>query len=274
MLNHTDLDPYENSNNTSLAAQIPEVIAVTGILSFLSITGTAGNALVLYVFYQKEDNKVSTFFIKVLALVDLTTCLIIIPYTIIFEYINFPIQYDFLCKLYQLLITSNIPFSALIMVAIAADRYFSICHPFLHALNLWRAKLMTVILGLFSCGIGVIISLMYGVYDHSDKVGMPPGHHQNGLGNQSYIQSNDINITTEFHEASAFIPDYNFGPYDNSSTSIILVGKCRPNQLIFSVNFHRNFQTFYSVLFLILLIIVTIGIKFGYECFLAQILHE
>ena len=257
MLNLTDLDPYENSNYTSLAVQAPEVITVIGILSFLSIMGTAGNALVLYVFYQKEDNKVSTLFIKVLALVDFTTCLIVIPYTIILESREFMIQYDFLCKLYQFLITSNIPFSALIMTAIAIDRYFCICHPYLHILNLWRAKLMTIMLWLFSSGLGVIVSLMYGVYDHDhlDKVMMPPaGYHQNG--NQSYVQSNDTNTTDEFHNAFAFIHDDNFDT--NSSKLITWIGQCRRNELIISDNFRKHFEIFYSVLYLISLIVVTV----------------
>ena len=111
-----------------------------GILSVLSVMGIAGNSLVLYDFYHKKDQQVSTHFIIVLALVDFTTCLVVIPYTIVLEFRDFLIDYDSLCKLYQFLITSNIPFSALIMVAIAIDRYLCICHPFLNALNLTRAK--------------------------------------------------------------------------------------------------------------------------------------
>ena len=272
MFNHSDLlDPYEHPDYTSLGSQTPEVIAVIVILSFLSITGTAGNALVLYVFYQKKDKQVSTLFIIVLAFVDFTTCLIVIPYTIILESRAFMLYYDFLCKLYQFLITSNIPFSALIMVAIAIDRYFCICHPFLHTLNLRRAKIITVVLGMFSCGLGVIVSLMYGVYDHLDNVMMPPpGYYQNGLGNQSSIQSNDTNTTDEFHDASAFIHDYNFGPYDDPSKLIIWIGQCGPNQLIISDKFRQYYQIFYTVLYLISLVIVIVLYVLIYHSVLAR----
>ena len=69
-------------------------------------------------------------------------------------------------QVYQFLITSNIPFSALIMVAIAVDRYLCICHPWLSAtvMSVRRAKIVVTILGIFSMFIGVIVGLMYGVY--------------------------------------------------------------------------------------------------------------
>src|SRR6218665_745055 len=141
-----------------------ELYVVMAILILLSLTGTAGNALVMYVFSQKKDKLVSTLFILVLALVDFVTCLVVIPYTIYMEFVNFHIDSDFVCKLYQFLITSKMPFSAFIMVAIAVDRYFCICHPFLHAMTVFRAKLVVAILAVLAAGIGVCVSLMYGVY--------------------------------------------------------------------------------------------------------------
>src|SRR6218665_1822819 len=139
------------SSSSSSAADQPttspeELYVVMAILILLSLTGTAGNALVMYVFSQKKDKLVSTLFILVLALVDFVTCLVVIPYTIYMEFVTFHIDSDFVCKLYQFIITSNIPFSAFIMVAIAVDRYFCICHPFLHAMTVFRAKLVVAVL--------------------------------------------------------------------------------------------------------------------------------
>jgi len=91
-------------------------------LSILSVIGAAGNALVLYVFCRKRDTLVSTLFILVLAVVDFVTCLVIMPCTAFMEYVDFHIVNDQFCKVYQFLITSSIPFSAMIMVAIAVDR--------------------------------------------------------------------------------------------------------------------------------------------------------
>jgi len=90
-----------------------------------------------------------------------------------------------LVQIYHFLITSNIPFSALIMVAIAVDRYLCICHPWQSAqlMNQARAKLVVTALGdrspcpilelwklvvtalaLFAALIGICVALMYGVY--------------------------------------------------------------------------------------------------------------
>ena len=73
-------------------------------------------------------------------------------------------MYDAVCKGYMFFITFNIPLSAFIMVAVGFDRYFCICHPFLRAMTVTRAKLCLVALTLLSCALGIITSLGYGVY--------------------------------------------------------------------------------------------------------------
>ncbi|KAI0207213.1 hypothetical protein LSAT2_008141, partial [Lamellibrachia satsuma] len=155
-----DITNHEGSEEPSRT----EVYAVMVILSFLSVLGTGGNAMVLYVFVRKRDHFVSTLFILALAFVDFITCLVVIPFTIYMEYVDFVVNYDIVCKIYLFLITSNIPFSALTMAAIAVDRYFCICHPFLHAITLQRARVTIVSLMLFAGVLGIIVSLMHGVY--------------------------------------------------------------------------------------------------------------
>lgn len=138
---------------------------VIGFLSLMSVVGTAGNALVLCVFFKKrKEMAVSTLLIIVLAVVDFVTCLVVIPYTIYMESVDFQLHSDILCKVYQFLITSNIPFSALIMVLIAVDRYLCICHPFLRVLTVARAKGVIATLGFFAAALGLCVSLMFGVY--------------------------------------------------------------------------------------------------------------
>lgn len=73
-------------------------------------------------------------------------------------------MYDFICKAYLFSLTFNVPLSAFIMVAVGFDRYFCICHPFLHAMTVKRAKICLVCLTFIACVLGVITSLSYGVY--------------------------------------------------------------------------------------------------------------
>jgi len=134
-LNQCGHDVVTSTLSSPETSGASELYVVTTILAVLSVVGTAGNALVLYVFSQKKDKLVSTLCIVVMASVDFITCLVIIPYTVFMEHASFHVHSDVVCKLYQFLITSNIPFSALIMVAISIDRYLCICHPFTRALN-------------------------------------------------------------------------------------------------------------------------------------------
>lgn len=66
-----------------------QMLTVIILLSFLSVVGTSGNALVLYVFKRKKDELASTLFIMVLAGVDFVTCLIIIPFTVYMESVRY-----------------------------------------------------------------------------------------------------------------------------------------------------------------------------------------
>lgn len=104
----------------------------------------------------------STIFILALAWTDIFTCSVIIPLTIAFTATDGDLRVDFLCKLYQFLITFNVPLAAFIMVAIAVDRYFSICHPFLHAVTPRRARLTVFFLCIFAFSLGTITALGYG----------------------------------------------------------------------------------------------------------------
>ena len=83
----------------------------------------------IYVFSRKKVKSTSTVFILALAATDFFTCLLIIPFTIAVEFMGKRVHSDSAYKVYQFLISSNMPFSAFIMVAIAIDRYFCIRAP-------------------------------------------------------------------------------------------------------------------------------------------------
>lgn len=256
-----------------------ELYIVITLLSLMSLVGTAGNALVIYVFSKKRDKQVSTLFIVVMAIVDFTTCLFVIPYTIVMEYIEFNIKFDALCKLYQFLITSNIPFSALVMVAIAVDRYLCICHPFLRALTVARAKKVTISLALCAVGLGVIVALMYGVYT------LPPAktcdqHVLNGTLGDVILNTTSIHIASGASVArndavtAATSSDTRLGdlsyqhvthsasgaeqPDVGANRQYVYTGFCGPNELLISESFQGHFQRFYTAIFVLCLAVVVV----------------
>jgi len=76
---HSDYSNSIDSINFDSSIHLFALIAIWIVLLVTIIFGTIGNTLVLYVYINRKDNKSCTFFIKVLAVVDLIICLILAP---------------------------------------------------------------------------------------------------------------------------------------------------------------------------------------------------
>ena len=79
--NGTYLDD-SGSLTTELVEHSAHLFVLIGIWIVLLVTiifGTTGNMLVLYVYINRKDKKTCTFFIKMLAVVDLVICSILAP---------------------------------------------------------------------------------------------------------------------------------------------------------------------------------------------------
>ncbi|XP_052761130.1 cholecystokinin receptor type A-like [Mya arenaria] len=242
------------------------LMAVIGILSFFCVLGTVGNFLVLYVYVRKRNKVASTVFIITLACTDFLTCVLIIPYTIVLEYMDYFIKYDFLCKCYMFLITSNVPFSAFIMMAIAVDRYFCICYPFTHFLTTRRAKLIITILASFAFVLGIITALNFGVNFRMSKL----------YTNETSLLAHQIRqeVSKQEHiDGIMFVPKSNWtyseivyplnrtkiSASDNITVSVLMYdGICKPNGLIFNHSFTETYQKIYSSFFVIVIVVVAI----------------
>lgn len=256
-----------------------ELYSVVTLLVTLSAFGMAGNVLVLWVFRQKKDKLVSTVLIIVLACVDLSTCVVVIPYTVFMESVGFLIENDVVCKVYQFLITSNIPFSALIMVTIAVDRYLCICHPFLRSGSTRKAKRAVVGLGLFAAGIGLCVSLMYGVYYRPAGSQLQPPdasvpsrtatvEPQNYVIEAALLNAppNRLNETQSLEGKLRSpgivclkpIPTTNYSeqPPEDPDQRAAYDGVCAPNDLLLSRDFQWYFQKVYNGLFLVCFVTV------------------
>ncbi|XP_060073146.1 orexin receptor type 2-like [Ylistrum balloti] len=198
-----------------------ESIAIICMLAVFSVIGTVGNVLVIYVYAQRKDHLTSSVFILALAGTDFITCLIVIPYTIVAIFETYVLRFDAVCKFYNFLITSNVPLSAFIMVAIAVDRYICICHPFVHIMTVPRAKTIVSLLGAFACVLGLITALHYDVYQTLPDI--------------SAFLSNGSNL---------------------EQCEIIYTGVCQPTSKILNDSFREVYQKIYASFFLICVLLV------------------
>ncbi|XP_060077931.1 orexin/Hypocretin receptor type 1-like [Ylistrum balloti] len=138
-------------------------------LSAFALVGTVGNILVLYGFTRCRQKFTSSLFILTLAGIDLITCVITIPSTIAMEVLDFVVSFDIVCKIYHFLVSTTIPFSAFVMVAIAVDRYFCICKPFAKVMTHYRVWIIVASLCITSICLGMLSCLNYGVYQNPDN---------------------------------------------------------------------------------------------------------
>nr|KAG5704408.1 hypothetical protein BaRGS_031114 [Batillaria attramentaria] len=139
-------------------------IALYTMLSLFSVVGVIGNAIAFYIFFLRRNSGTSVIFILALAGTDFVTCLVTIPFTIVFEAVRYNLRYDIVCKMYFFFICSTIPYSSFIMAAIAFDRYFCICHPFMHVFTIPRARLIVLCLAIPAFSFGIITGMTYGIY--------------------------------------------------------------------------------------------------------------
>jgi len=239
------------SEDEEFVVTAAEMYFIVTMLAVFSVFGSAGNALVLYVFSTAKDDLVSTLFIIVLAVVDFSTCLVVIPLTIVVELVSYHVRFDVLCKLYQFLITSNIPFSALIMTAIAVDRYFCICHPFARLLTLRRARVVVLVMAAFSSVLGMVGALTHSVYQRVREV-----------------------INTTEHGAVTQLTRTLPVAWKNQSAVLVsetvYTGQCIPTDLILNDPFTLAFQRCYTAIFIVCLGIVVVLYSLIYRSVLRQ----
>ncbi|ESO97936.1 hypothetical protein LOTGIDRAFT_153047 [Lottia gigantea] len=159
---------YENLRSESY----PNVVILTALLGLLFLIGTIGNILVVVVFARSFVKHNSTYLILTLAVVDLTINLVNIPGVLLKEW-YYPFRSDTVCRMWELIQMATIPISALILVAIAFDRYFLICKAFKGPIPLFWSKLFlccAIIIGLV---LGIPPMLAVGVHQVKNSVAPP-----------------------------------------------------------------------------------------------------
>ena len=223
-----------------------EVYIAMVIVGCLSVAGTAGNALVIYVFSHQKQKMTCTIFILSLAYADFMTSFVTMPFTITLELLE-KLEYDPVCKIFHFLVNSTVPFSALNMAAIAVDRYICIVHPLKHVtiMTINRAKyvvgallLMAITLGLLSCLIfGTSLRQVTCVMINStdDSMANETSHHR---------------TVADAVLCNASLEVVNF--------EIIQTGYCLRNDIILGRSFFVVVQQIHSSIFAVCLVVVIV----------------
>ncbi|GAB1605930.1 protein trapped in endoderm-1-like [Argonauta hians] len=229
-------------------------LPVEYMLGFFVIFGAIGNTLAICVFARKKEKLPHTIFIITLAVTDFLTCSIIVPMTIYMLHINFETNSTILCRVYHFLITFNVPFSAFIMVAIAVERYLSVCHPFLHLMKP-KSTLFTILTMLLFCSsLGLITSLCHGIKLSCKTPSLPS---MNTFQNYNVSKKEIFNMTEYFESDGVFSSEnvtnssFNVVDVENSSQQNCTRYVCSFTTKIFSLRFLHIYQKVYAFLFLL-----------------------
>ena len=123
---------------------VNELIPLFVILSVLLLLGLVGNAGLIWYVWSEAKKNVGTFFLLVLAgvdmLISLTVTLVVYEYSKIYI-----LQNEAVCKISAFLRFAASLFSAFVLVAIACHRYQMVCRPLKKQLDITAAKTLTMV---------------------------------------------------------------------------------------------------------------------------------
>ncbi|XP_064610876.1 D(3) dopamine receptor-like [Liolophura sinensis] len=157
-------------NDDKARLYIPVVLYILILL----VTGVIGNSLVLYVYLKRFKRTSSNYFILSMAMFDMVACCIGMP-TEIYD-LRYPYMFysNAACKLFRFSESVPIIGSALILVAVAFDRYFKICRP-LRNTPLRYIKKICIAIGIFAFLTTIPTIFVFGLKDvktnYTDVIG-------------------------------------------------------------------------------------------------------
>ena len=136
------------------AARFWVLVGTTAILATISVVGTAGNALTVFVFGWRLPRSTPNMLICVLGGVDLVIDLVVIPASIA-DVWEAELHNEASCRASHMLRIAVVMFETFVLILIALDRYLRIC--FIPPVRLRRLHLR-LILTLF-----VLLALLLGL---------------------------------------------------------------------------------------------------------------
>lgn len=161
---------YESLLKRENANEAKALVPVTVYLVMLMIIGVIGNAIVLYVYKYRFRRSTSRIFILCLAIFDMITCLLGMPYHIIDMLYPYMFVWDTTCKVMSFSLTFTILSSIFILNLIAIDRYRKICKPFEKQLSGMGSKILSYVIVLVALICAIPMLFMYGSADIATRI--------------------------------------------------------------------------------------------------------
>ena len=132
-------------------------------ISLVMVLGLFGNAFVCYYYTFKEKRSPNTFFIVILSVYDLLTCLITMPYEIAIISLYYTFVDTLACNIFRFVNSFLTIASMLTLVAIATDRYKRICQVTRPQMNIPHALRVSIIIMLLSTIMAIPTLLLHRV---------------------------------------------------------------------------------------------------------------
>ena len=219
-----------------------------------------------------------------MAVIDLFTCMLIIPMTAFFEYTEYRLKSDILCRMYHFLITSKVPLSLFIMVVIAIDRYMCICRPLHKLITRARAKVIIVTLAVVACALGAVSAVFHGLYQVFETLDLKRIDQKAGTNfslSTTFILREDILRTLHmknfsFPDCPLEILSEDYQDRQNYLQAVsrqamcelkslpklppiwVNVGVCDPSFIYLSESIFYKYQTAYNCIFPVCLLVVSV----------------
>ena len=128
----------------------------------MMVLGIVGNVLVIYVYRKCFRKTSSNYFIVSMAIFDLLACVIGMP-TELYDLRNSYTFYSSIaCKIFRYTSSVSVYGSVIILIEIAVDRYFKICHP-LMIIEIVKIKIVCVAAGVVAVLISIPAFVLFGI---------------------------------------------------------------------------------------------------------------
>lgn len=152
---NNETDFYDIINNNAVQAIF--LMLYTAIF----VLGIFGNVLVCYVvFRNKAMQTVTNLFITNLALSDILLCVLAVPFTPLYTFLERWVFGSVICHLVPFAQGASVYISTLTLTSIAIDRFFVIIYPFHPRMKMTTCILIIVAIWIFS----ILVTLPYGIY--------------------------------------------------------------------------------------------------------------